>query len=623
MQTVPPEEITDRLGDMRKRAPTLNDVSYLPSISIVLGGRRTRLELIPFLRHVLFESVLEDEPQHSDVREAFCSCATLYPNIAVAVAESCVSWTVEGHLDALFDLLVPLALQPEKEVQEAALRSLADSIALSETKTCVELVLNLNSHPNPRGGIVLAKLMSALVEKVGSRPDLFMPSSMEDLKCQVTEYMTATQTDVRSATAAELLPIIAAFHTYDPSVVSAATGWIKTVVQDTHDAIRLRGIPLALGFLALLPKEESRLYMPPIWSSILPLAADHGWLTRLTFAENFSKILCAFQSSCFLSGSLVLSLYVPLLVDSLDDVRQVALEQAPGVLTALLSKQSDVSVLLSMQSHIAKLLQDSSADIRTSVFRIGLELVSLYSESQHSSKDQLMKGLVLHVCAPALQDPDPFVLRECLVHLTRVDQTLCFPALSVATSTALLTLMQEEGWRDVCVALQVAPDLCQIVYHQASSSDLYATISQVLALTVKLVAHAAFAVRVSAATHLPRLVRGPLRARMGHLWPLITALCDGDTEMVDSTEPLLTTIAPVHRIKSATILLLENLPEELEARQLLVRLATDTAVCVRAAAGRTASTWVETPEPEAAETASHVLRTLRQDSDPCVCESAT
>lgn len=110
---------------------------------------------------------------------------------------------------------------------------------------------------------------------------------------------------------------------------------------------------------------------------------------------------------------------------------------------------------------------------------------------------------------------------------------------------------------------------------------------------------------------------------MGHLWPLITALCDGDTEMVDSTEPLLTTIAPVHRIKSATILLLENLPEELEARQLLVRLATDTAVCVRAAAGRTASTWVETPEPEAAETASHVLRTLRQDSDPCVCESAT
>lgn len=92
--------------------------------------------------------------------------------------------------------------------------------------------------------------------------------------------------------------------------------------------------------------------------------------------------------------------------------------------------------------------------------------------------------------------------------------------------------------------------------------------------------------------------------------------------MVDSMEPLLTTTAPVHRIKSATILLLENLPEEPEARQLLVHLATDKAVCVRAAAGRAASTWVEAPEPEAAETASRVLGTLRQDSDPCVCESA-
>ncbi|KAL0222952.1 hypothetical protein P9112_002342 [Eukaryota sp. TZLM1-RC] len=338
----------------------------LGTICSALGPRRSRAELLPFLKEIL--------NHESDL--ALYTIATELSNLVPLIGGP-------SYAHHLLPLLNHLISEEEIIVREAAISSIKQILPYISPE-------RLSNHFIP----FLLKLVDEWFISRASLSSLICPTlihASEEDRARIYSLIERVASDstpfVRRSLCSELPCIISVVHQKcGSSEFYSLVTVIKLLSEDEYDNVRLMAVKGVVAMVTAGSKNVNDSLAISLIESCLTviktLINDRSWRVRYSVAENFSSVIDSFSSWSRDCVESLVKIFGRLMKDPEKEVRVVASEQLEGFFERL-----NDSVII---SYVIPLFNSLLTDSLESVKIFGVELLLKCSKF---CKDELLQSL--------------------------------------------------------------------------------------------------------------------------------------------------------------------------------------------------------------------------------------
>ncbi|EAR87276.1 serine/threonine-protein phosphatase 2A 65 kDa regulatory subunit A beta (macronuclear) [Tetrahymena thermophila SB210] len=336
------EDCTIYIEELKSDDPNLkiNAVSKITSIAEILGPRRVREELIPYIIEIIEELDNEDE-------------------FLIKLAEQILLLNdfIDGkeHSHLLISPLELLSSMEENSVREKAVKCLIqiaqDQSPKFFTNNFLPMVRQLAQWDNYSSRISACSLLGACYSQ-------FNQTEKKEI-LQFFQELCRDDTPMVRRTAAENLGYIADCQKGD-FIYSVLVPLWQDLVQDQTDSVKVKAIEVSIKLMDKLNKQEvSDQFVKPL-KDVLNLK-NKSWRIRYAVAEVLGDLVNHLEKE--VSRKEMVTIYETLLKDSEHEVRSVALIKLKDICKCL----TEGVLVNNILPILNGLVQDTSQHVRTSL----------------------------------------------------------------------------------------------------------------------------------------------------------------------------------------------------------------------------------------------------------------